>query len=77
MIGDDDAHPNRKFPTVVQKLPPSDTKVSRRKKSSSKHIDIGSSFEELVTKNLAVKTDHNFDASFKSYDFFKKIGHIK
>ena len=32
---------------------------------------MGSSFEELVAKNLAMKTNLNFDASFKSYDFLK------
>ena len=34
---------------------------------------MGSSFEEHVAQNLTVKTDLNFDAPFKSYDFFKKL----
>ena len=40
-------------------------------KNSSKHAHAGSSFKDLVTRNPMAKTDLNFDAWFKRYEFFK------
>ena len=35
------------------------------KKNSSKHINMGSSFEDLIARDLMVKTDFQSDFSFK------------
>lgn len=34
-------------------------------------MQMGSSFEDLVTRDLTVKTDRNSDKQFKSYGFLK------
>ena len=57
------------------KLPSYSTKVAfighkvASKKSSTKPINMRSSFEELITRNPDVKTKLNLDASIKSYSF--------
>jgi hypothetical protein len=33
---------------------------------------MGFTFEDLVVRGPTMKTDHNFDKWFKSYDFLKK-----
>ena len=48
----------------------SSIKVAFEKKSS-KHIHMGSSFEELVARNPAVKTVLRSDTRFKSCSFLK------
>ena len=53
------------YSTKVVSIAP---KVAQEKKSS-KHVHIGSSFEELVAINAMVKADLNSDARIKSYGF--------
>ena len=48
------------------------TGTKLHKKSLSKHIHAGSSFEEHIARISVVKADLNFKVWFKSYDFFKK-----
>jgi hypothetical protein len=47
------------------------TEVVFQKKSLLKHIQIRSSFEDLVARESTVKTDHTSDKPSKSYNFLK------
>ena len=42
-----------------------------QKKSSSKHINMGSSFEDLDETSTAMKTDRDLDSRFARYFVFR------